>query len=170
MSFFDKLKQGLHKTKIAFGFTKVDDNLLEELEEQLIMADVGVNTVMELIDKLKKRVNDDKISDPNELQEVIIDEMFIIYVNDEILTNKINYNEKDISVILFVGVNGVGKTTTIATDATTLSKIPITELVTSPRPSNNKSHGIRFLIRSALTGFRPESSIVSVVANGAIWR
>ena len=78
------------------------------------MADVGVNTVMELIDKLKKRVDTDKISDPEELQEVLVDEMFIIYVGDEILTNKIHFNDKDITVILFVGVNGVGKTTTIA--------------------------------------------------------
>ena len=86
------------------------------------MADVGVNTVMELIEKLKKRVNDDKITDPEELKEVLVDEMFIIYVNDEILTNKINYNDKDISVILFVGVNGVGKTTTIAKIASKLKK------------------------------------------------
>jgi fused signal recognition particle receptor len=78
------------------------------------MADVGVNTVMELIERLKKRVDTDKIVDPEELKEVLVDEMFIIYVGDEILTNKIHFNDKDISVILFVGVNGVGKTTTIA--------------------------------------------------------
>ncbi len=115
--------KGLSKSRNGFvsklqgltqKYSKINAEYFDELEEILIMADVGVNTVMDLIDKLKKRVNDDKISDPNELKEVIIDEMFIIYVNDEILTNKINYNEKDISVILFVGVNGVGKTTTIA--------------------------------------------------------
>ena len=115
--------KGLSKSRNGFvsklqgltqKYSRINAEYFDELEEILIMADVGVNTVMELIDKLKKRVNDDKISDPNELKEVIIDEMFIVYVNDEILTNKINYNDKDISVILFVGVNGVGKTTTIA--------------------------------------------------------
>ena len=95
-------------------YSKINSDYFDELEEILIMADVGVNTVMELIDKLKKRVNTDKISDPEELQEVLVDEMFIIYVGDEILTNKIHFNDKDITVILFVGVNGVGKTTTIA--------------------------------------------------------
>jgi signal recognition particle GTPase len=83
-------------------YSKINEDYFDELEEILIMADVGVNTVMELIEKLKKRVNDDKITDPEELKEVLVDEMFIIYVNDEILTNKINYNDKDISVILFV--------------------------------------------------------------------
>ena len=99
---------------LTHRYSKINEDYFEELEEILIMADVGVNTVMELIDKLKKRVNTDKITDPEELKEVLVDEMFIIYVNDEILTNKIHFNDKDISVILFVGVNGVGKTTTIA--------------------------------------------------------
>ena len=123
--------KGLSKSRNGFvsklqgltqKYSKINEEYFDELEEILIMADVGVNTVMDLIDKLKKRVNDDKISDPNELKEVIIDEMFIIYVNDEILTNKINYNDKDISVILFVGVNGVGKTTTIAKIANILKE------------------------------------------------
>ena len=103
-------------------YSKINEDYFDELEEILIMADVGVNTVMELIEKLKKRVNDDKITDPEELKEVLVDEMFIIYVNDEILTNKIHFNDKDISVILFVGVNGVGKTTTIAKIASKLKK------------------------------------------------
>ena len=123
--------KGLSKSRNGFvsklqgltqKYSKINAEYFDELEEILIMADVGVNTVMDLIDKLKKRVNDDKISDPNELKEVIIDEMFIIYVNDEILTNKIHFNDKDISVILFVGVNGVGKTTTIAKIASKLKK------------------------------------------------
>ena len=103
-------------------YSKINEDYFDELEEILIMADVGVNTVMELIEKLKKRVNDDKITDPEELKEVLVDEMFIIYVNDEILTNKIHFNDKDISVILFVGVNGVCKTTTIAKIASKLKK------------------------------------------------
>ena len=85
-----------------------------ELEEILITADIGVNTVMDFVDRLKKRVYSEKIDDPNVLKEIIVDELFIIYVNDSVLVNKINYNEDGPTVILFVGVNGVGKTTTIA--------------------------------------------------------
>ena len=114
--FVSKLQDLTHR------YSKINEDYFDELEEILIMADVGVNTVMELIEKLKKRVNDDKITDPEELKEVLVDEMFIIYVNDEILTNKIHFNDKDISVILFVGVNGVGKTTTIAKIASKLKK------------------------------------------------
>ena len=92
----------------------VDDEYFDELEEILIMADIGVNTVMDFIDRLKKRVYSEKIDSPELLKEIIVDELFIIYVNDSVLVNKINYNESGPTVILFVGVNGVGKTTTIA--------------------------------------------------------
>ena len=77
------------------------------------MADIGVNTVMEFIDRLRDRVRHENITDPSELKEIIVDELFIIYVNDEVLSNKIKFNENGPTVILFVGVNGVGKTTTI---------------------------------------------------------
>ena len=77
------------------------------------MADIGVNTVLSFIDRLKKRVKTENITDLNYLQEVIVDELFIIYVDNSIISNKINYNENGPTVILFVGVNGVGKTTTI---------------------------------------------------------
>ena len=82
--------------------------------ELLIKADIGVNTVMNFMDKLQLRVSKENIKDPSMLTEIIVDELFIIYVNEDILTNKINYNENGPTVILFVGVNGVGKTTTIA--------------------------------------------------------
>ena len=116
-------EKGLSKSREGFvsklanltnKYKKVTDEYFEELEEILIMADIGVNTVMDFIDRLRDRVRKEHLEDPSELKEIIVDELFIIYVNDEILTNKINFNEKDISVILFVGVNGVGKTTTIA--------------------------------------------------------
>ena len=96
-------------------YSKVNDEYFDELEEILIMADIGVNTVMKFIDRLRDRVKKENINDPELLKEIIVDELFIIYVNDEVLSSKINYREDgEISVLLFVGVNGVGKTTTIA--------------------------------------------------------
>ena len=77
------------------------------------MADIGVNTVVEFVDRLKKRVKKENITDTEELKDIIVDEMFIIYINNQIVVNKINYSENSPTVILFVGVNGVGKTTTI---------------------------------------------------------
>ena len=78
------------------------------------MADIGVNTVMEFMDRLRGRVKRENIESPEELKEVIVDELFIIYVDEEVLSSKIHYNEDGPTVILFFGVNGVGKTTTIA--------------------------------------------------------
>ena len=95
-------------------YQKITEDYFDELEEILIMADIGVNTVMDFIERLKKRVKNEKIEDVNYLKELIVDELFIIYVNDEVIVNKINFNEFGPTVILFVGVNGVGKTTTIA--------------------------------------------------------
>ena len=137
MGLFDKLKNifnkedktvtlysdGLEKTRkevntkltmLSKKHKSLDNAYFEELEEILIMADIGVNTVMELIDKLKARVKRENIVDVDDLREIIVDEMFIIYVNNQILTNKINYASNGPTVLLFVGVNGVGKTTTIA--------------------------------------------------------
>ena len=114
--------KGLEKTRKEFNSKltmlskkhhAVNDAYFEELEEILIMADIGVNTVMSFIDRLKKRAKKENIIDVNDLKEIIVDEMFIIYVNNEVITNKIHYNENGPTVILFVGVNGVGKTTTI---------------------------------------------------------
>ncbi|HPF82914.1 MAG TPA: signal recognition particle-docking protein FtsY [Bacilli bacterium] len=113
---------GLEKTRSVFSnklnilnnkYKKVSEEYFEELEEILIMADIGVDTVMNFIDKLKSRVKHENITDSKDLLEIIVDEMFIIYVSDQILVNKINYSEKKPTVILFVGVNGAGKTTTI---------------------------------------------------------
>ena len=116
-------EKGLTKTRESFvsrlinltnKYNKATEEYFEELEEILIMADIGVNTVMSFMDRLRQRVSEEKIEDLNYLREVIVDELFIIYVNDEIIVNKINEAEKKPTVILFVGVNGVGKTTTIA--------------------------------------------------------
>ena len=78
------------------------------------MADIGVNTVMDFMDRLRDRVKKEGVSDPSELKEMIVDELFIIYVSGESLSDKINVQENGPTVILMVGVNGVGKTTTIA--------------------------------------------------------
>ena len=115
-------EKGLEKSRNDFvsklnvlnsKYKKVNSEYFEELEEILIMADIGVNTVMEFIDRLKKRVKSENIVSSEDLKEVIVDEMFIIYINNEVIVNKINYSELGPTVILFVGVNGVGKTTTI---------------------------------------------------------
>lgn len=99
---------------LTHRYTKINEEYFNELEEILIMADIGVNTVMKFVDRLKERVNHDKITDPKELKEMIVDELFIIYVDGEVLTTKLETREEGPTVYLFVGVNGVGKTTTIA--------------------------------------------------------
>ncbi|MCI8347169.1 MAG: signal recognition particle-docking protein FtsY [Bacilli bacterium] len=115
-------EKGLSKSRDGFvsllvnltnKYERINEEYFEELEEILIMADIGVHTVMEFMDRLRIRVKQEKIEDPEFLKEMIVDELFIIYVNDEVLTNKINYAEEGPTIILFVGVNGVGKTTTI---------------------------------------------------------
>jgi len=91
----------------------LNDDYFSDLEEILIMADIGVETVINFIDKLKKRVKEENIKEPSLLKEIIVDELFIVYVGNDILSNKINFNQDGPTVILVVGVNGVGKTTTI---------------------------------------------------------
>ena len=114
-------EEGLSKTRESFvsrlanlthNHNKIDEEYFEELEDILIMADIGVNTVMNFIDRLKKRVKHENITDLEYLKEIIVDELFVIYVNDSIISSKVNYVD-GMTVILFVGVNGTGKTTTI---------------------------------------------------------
>lgn len=116
-------EKGLTKTRESFvsrlisltkRHNKVDDEYFDELEEILIMADIGIETVMSFMDRLRKRVRNENIEDLEYLKEVIVDELFVIYVNDSIIVNKVNMAKDGPTVILFVGVNGVGKTTTIA--------------------------------------------------------
>lgn len=119
----EKYDKGLEKTRDEFvsklnvlgiKYTKVNEEYFEELENILIMADIGVKTVMDFMDRLRKRVKQENITDTNYLKEVIVDELFIIYVNGENITSKINMVDSGPTVILVVGVNGVGKTTSIA--------------------------------------------------------
>ncbi|MBE6564006.1 MAG: signal recognition particle-docking protein FtsY [Ruminococcaceae bacterium] len=118
MGFFEKLKQGLSKTKESVfakvddlfkSFVKVDEDLLEELEELLITADVGFETTEEIIDQLREKIKDERISDPEQAKSAL----------KEILVGLIGENQplkldSKPSVILVIGVNGVGKTTSIA--------------------------------------------------------
>lgn len=109
MGFFDKLKQSLEKTKIALGITKVDENLLEELEEKLIMSDVGMTATDEIMQELKTRIKQDKIVDSQKVIEILKEQLEKILTKEN---NKINL-EKTPAAILMVGVNGAGKTTSI---------------------------------------------------------
>ncbi len=118
MGFFDKLKNGLGKTRnslsdkmsnVFSSFRKVDEELLEELEEILIMSDVGVDTSVEIIGALRDRIKKEKISDEDGVKKALKEEMQKIL--DE-TKNDIDLSKKP-TVILVVGVNGVGKTTSI---------------------------------------------------------
>lgn len=100
-------------SKLSSKYKNIDDNYFEELENILIMSDIGINTVMKFVDKLKHRAHEEKITDSNVLKEIIVDELLIMYVNNGVMSSKINYNNDGPTVILFVGVNGVGKTTSI---------------------------------------------------------
>ena len=112
---------GLHKTKENLGNLKailnassqIDDELFDSLEDIFIQADIGIDTVIYFIEQLRLEVEHKKISDPNDLAEIIVDKMFEIYLKDEFVQTDLNYDENELNVYLFVGVNGVGKTTSI---------------------------------------------------------
>ena len=117
MGFFDRLKQGLFKTKNAIvgkvdalfkKFVKVDEDLFDELEELLISADIGVNTTEEILDELRDTVKDKRIKEPEEVKRELFDILRRMIGEHEPL----NLSTKP-SVILVIGVNGVGKTTSI---------------------------------------------------------
>lgn len=118
----EKYKKGMEKSRNSMmsrlkalfeSYTVVNEDLFNELEEIFIMADIGVNTVLELIDELKADIRMRNITDMKEFQSIIIDKIFAIYVKDEIVNTNLNLAKDGLSVILFVGVNGVGKTTSI---------------------------------------------------------
>lgn len=127
MGFFDKLKQGLNKTKTSIddkinnvfsNFRKVDEELLEELEEALIMSDLGMETSVQIIDNLRTRAKKEKIEDEEDIKKALREEMESMLSE---LDNSLNI-ETTPSVILVVGVNGVGKTTSIGKIANKLQK------------------------------------------------
>lgn len=106
-SVFSNLKQLLES-----GST-IDDDLFDELEEIFIMADIGVNTVVKFVNHLRDSVETNRITDPSDLKELIIEEMYKIYTEDDIVSSNLDIKSDRLNVVLFVGVNGVGKTTTI---------------------------------------------------------
>ena len=127
MGFFDKLKQGLSKTKdsinekindVFSNFRKVDEDFLEELEEALIMSDIGIETSTKIIDNLRTRIKKEKIEDEEQVKEALREEIEKIL---EISDNSLKLETKP-SVILVIGVNGVGKTTSIGKMAARLSR------------------------------------------------
>ena len=99
--------------ELAARFREINDEYFEELENILIMSDVGVSMVMKIVEEIKNEVRIQNITDPKEINEIIVDKMFVIYANDSVMTTKINYADDGLTVILMVGVNGAGKTTTI---------------------------------------------------------
>ncbi|MGE6753142.1 signal recognition particle-docking protein FtsY [Rossellomorea sp. NPDC071047] len=118
----EKFKDGLSKTRNNFTtkvndlvarYRKVDEEFFEELEEILIGADVGFDTVMELIDELKLEVKRKNIQDTEDVQSVISEKLVEIYQGDRDEDSSLNIQDNQLTVLLFVGVNGVGKTTTI---------------------------------------------------------
>ncbi len=127
MGFFDKLKQGLGKTKSSIDdkinnvfsvFRKVDEELLEELEEILIMSDIGMETSIKIIDNLRDKAKKEKIESEEELKKALKSIMKEIL---DVEATKLNLDTKP-SIILIVGVNGVGKTTSIGKIANNLVK------------------------------------------------
>ena len=127
MGFFDKLKQGLGKTKktiddkinnVFANFRKVDEDLLEELEEALIMSDIGIETSVKIIAELRNRIKKENIQDEEAVRKVLKEEMIKLLDVDDTSLNLSTVP----SVILVVGVNGVGKTTSIGKIANNLKK------------------------------------------------
>ncbi|KQL44342.1 signal recognition particle-docking protein FtsY [Brevibacillus choshinensis] len=117
-----KFTDGLAKTRdllvekvedLVRRYKKIDDDFFDELEEILITSDVGVNTVMELIDDLRTEVRKQKIENAIDLQPILSEKLVALLKNDEASDTALNVQDGRLNVILFVGVNGVGKTTTI---------------------------------------------------------
>lgn len=127
MGFFDKLKQGMNKTKNSFdekisnvfkSFKKVDEEFLDELEEILIMSDIGMDTSVKIINHLRERIKKEKIQEEEEVKQLLREEMKKIL---DVTDIELHLTTKP-AVILVVGVNGVGKTTSIGKMANRLAK------------------------------------------------
>src|SRR5690554_998651 len=117
----DKYQMGLHKSRASFDNLKIlldesdiiDDDLFDAIEDLLISADIGVDTVLHFTNELRDEVKNKTFETPSDLSETIVDKLFEIYLKDEFVDTTLQFEEGKINVFLFVGVNGVGKTTTI---------------------------------------------------------
>lgn len=127
MGFFDRLKEGLQKTRnsitekidqVLVSFGKIDEELFDELEEILITADVGIDTTMRIIEVLKKKVKENKLTDPMKVKDLLKEELTHILKDEQ---NELNIGTSP-SVIMVIGVNGVGKTTSIGKIANLLKQ------------------------------------------------
>jgi fused signal recognition particle receptor len=116
-----KYKLGMTKTRKTMATLKdvlttskrIDEALYDKLEEIFITADIGINTVVQFINELRSVVGKQKIEKPIDLENVIVDKMFDLYLKGEIIDTNIRFNKSGVTVLLFVGVNGTGKTTSI---------------------------------------------------------
>lgn len=121
VGFFDRIRNGLVKTRDQFSsqvknlFTanvKIDDELFEELEEILISADIGMDTTLAIVDSLRYEIKERKIKDSDQTYP-LLEEIMVRHLDRDNLNNDLNINDTDLAIILVIGVNGVGKTTTI---------------------------------------------------------
>lgn len=107
---------------VLSGYNEITEDLFDDLTDAFIMADIGVETTLDFIDALKEDERVKDVTSAIELQPIIVDKMFELYLKNELVNNNLNINPNGLSVFLFVGVNGVGKTTSIAKIAYRLKK------------------------------------------------
>jgi fused signal recognition particle receptor len=107
-SVFNNLKDLLNSSSL------ISEDLFDELEEIFIMADIGVDTVVKFVNHLRNTVKLNSIKSPIDLYDVIIEEMYKLYTSDDIVSSNLDIQKDRLNIVLFVGVNGVGKTTSIA--------------------------------------------------------
>ncbi|MBQ8207026.1 MAG: signal recognition particle-docking protein FtsY [Bacilli bacterium] len=107
-NFVDKLAE------LKAKYNKIDEDYFEELEQILILSDVGVQTALNIVEATRQEVKLKGITDASQINEILVDKMFIAYANNDIVDTDIQFDESGLTVVMVVGVNGVGKTTSIA--------------------------------------------------------
>ena len=107
-NFVDKLAE------LKARYTKIDEEYFEELEQILILSDVGVQTALNIVEATRQEVKLKGITDAAKINEILVDKMFIAYANNDIVDTEIAFDDSGLTVVMVVGVNGVGKTTSIA--------------------------------------------------------
>ena len=107
-NFVDKLAE------LKARYNKIDEEYFEDLEQILILSDVGVQTALNIVEATRQEVKLKGINDASQINEILVDKMFIAYANNDIVDTDIQFDESGLTVVMVVGVNGVGKTTSIA--------------------------------------------------------